>query len=108
MGRFGHDTVDNPISITLFLQSVGQLQSNPFHRSQNDAAQSFKLDNISPNLTLYELKELIQDAKGIKVEQQMISNIRQTVLSAGGNNPALSDEKTLAELGIVNENTKLM
>ncbi len=38
----------------------------------------------------------------------MISNIRQAVMSAGGNNPALSDEKTLTELGIVNENTKLI
>ena len=98
-------------NLTIFLQSVNALASNPFHRSPshegNSLQQSFKLENVSPSTTLYELKEIIEKMKGLKPDQQMIQNLRQTIMSAGGRGSvdgshyALSDEKTLGELGLV-------
>ncbi len=58
---------------------------------------------------MYEIKEMIEQAKGLKTDQQMIQNLRQTIQSAGARNNngdgaqhALSDEKTLFELGLMN------
>ena len=33
---------------------------------------------------MYELKEIIEKMKGLKPDQQMIQNLRQTIMSAGG------------------------
>lgn len=86
---------------------------SPFHRasSHDNTQQSFKIENVPHSTTIIELKEMIEKLKGLLTDQQMITNIRQTVMSAGGSREstqnALSDEKTLAELGLASEEKAL-
>ena len=58
------------VNLTIYLQSVGSHAGNPFHRSSsqdgNTMGHSFKLENVLTSTTMYEVKELIQKAKGLR------------------------------------------
>ena len=66
-------------------------------------------------MTLFEVKKMVEQQKGIRLDQQLITNIRDSLKlisgttggkeESAGHSQNLSDEKTLGELGLIGDNS---
>lgn len=69
----------------------------------------FKVEGISQYATLFEIKQLIEKQRGIKIDQQYVTNIRGGVAHSGTtggkesatDNQIMPDDKTMGELGLI-------
>lgn len=49
--------------------TVSQMPANPFHRGLTSADVTFTLQGVSQYATLFEVKQLIEKNKGIRIDQ---------------------------------------